>query len=270
MRAGPAGLRRVSGRGNRRENVRSARDVLPQSVQFSVAIDIDLLAHSAVESRDNNASNVSAFVVPTARTVPRAVHRRGNARATWIPVQPPRPRCHDTSPNEIAPARTWPADLPPRHWPRARACPQPLASAHPPTPIDRTPKGPQTRFGRNSGFNRHASKPHARHRGEGMGPPDPTDCCLQVQPPAPRRSPACRPGTTRVPRSPTAPGPAPGASPGTGTLRKSRPAGSRTSKPSGATRHKSHANRHIPRNSKALGAGPQTGLKYPERPRSGS
>ena len=75
------------------------------------------------------------------------------------------------------------------------------------------------------------------------------------------------------PRPPTTPGSytTPGAlvTP-TGTPRKSRPAGSRTSKPSGATRHKSHANRHIPRNSKALGAGPQTGLKYPERPRSGS
>ena len=65
-------------------------------------------------------------------------------------------------------------------------------------------------------------------------------------------------------------GPAPGADPGTGTPQESRPAGSRRSKPSGTTRSKSHSNRHIPRNSKSLGVGPETGLKYPERPRSGS
>ena len=78
----------------------------------------------------------------------------------------------------------------------------------------------------------------------------------------------------RRPRSsvPATPGSytTPGANPGTGIPRKSRPAGSRSSKPSGTTRHKSHSNRYIPRNTKALGADPETGLKYPERPPSGS
>ena len=47
MRADPAVLRGISGRGNRREHVRSARDVLPQSVQFSVAIDNTAWRHDA-------------------------------------------------------------------------------------------------------------------------------------------------------------------------------------------------------------------------------
>ena len=61
----------------------------------------------------------------------------------------------------------------------------------------------------------------------------------------------------------------PGAGPETGTPRKSRPAGSRTFAPSEATSYKSYSNKHIPLISKAVGANPETGLKYPERPRSG-
>ena len=68
-----------------------------------------------------------------------------------------------------------------------------------------------------------------------------------------RRTPACCPGTTRAARVPTTPG----AGPEKGTPRKSRPAGSRSSKPSGTTRHKSHSSRHIPRNTRALGAEPR-------------
>ena len=96
-------------------------------------------------------------------------------------------------------------------------------------------------------------------------------------PPAKRSQPssttrARQSGTTRVPRPPTTPGSytTPGANPGTGTPRKSKPAGSRTSKPSEATSYKSHSNKHIPLISKAVGADPETGLKYPERPPSGS
>ena len=58
--------------------------------------------------------------------------------------------------------------------------------------------------------------------------------------------------------------------PGTGTPRKSRPAGSRTSKPSEATSCKSHSNKHIPMISKSVGASPEKGLSYPERPPPGS
>ena len=65
-------------------------------------------------------------------------------------------------------------------------------------------------------------------------------------------------------------GPTPGADPGTGTPRKSRPAGSRTSKPSGTTSRKYHSNKYIQLISKTSGAYPETGLSYPERPPPGS
>ena len=58
----------------------------------------------------------------------------------------------------------------------------------------------------------------------------------------------------------------PGANPGTGTPRKSRPAGSRTSRPSGATSRNCRSNKHIPLISRISGANPEKGLSYPERP----
>ena len=74
----------------------------------------------------------------------------------------------------------------------------------------------------------------------------------------------------RDPRCPTTWGPTPGANPGTGTPRKPRPAGSRTSRPSGATSRNCHSNKHFPLISKISGANPEKGLSYPERPPPGS
>ena len=82
------------------------------------------------------------------------------------------------------------------------------------------------------------------------------------RPPSPRR---CRPAPARrrPPRGrrassgqPARSSTTPGANPGTGIPRESR-RGSRTSKPSGATRHKSCSNRHIPRHSQAQRASPE-------------
>ena len=72
---------------------------------------------------------------------------------------------------------------------------------------------------------------------------------------------SCWPGTTSCPRSTTTPQ----ANPGTG-LARNETAGSRSSRSSGATRHKSHSNRHMPLNSKVPGANPETCPNYPATP----